>query len=238
MMDRLYKVYAYVKSYKRLGEVCLEWVCHSRQSPVAAYHEMIDAYDDLTPRDREYACTRVDEMFTDREMPILFRHLEAVHKIEPFTVIKPLPIAVGDMEDKSVVPRDVWEPGDTLTFSGGPQDDLPFEVRAYAYLRRNPIRSDRDLLRLIRRARERIDVMAQKIFETLPGRVTGIHCYILDCGCVGLRQKFEDGSLNAEVELHHDPDRGPCAVCMAMKMPWENRIIDEVVVYNSMVRIG
>jgi hypothetical protein len=75
-------------------------------------------------------------------------------------------------------------------------------------------------------------------YEALPGRVTGIHCYILDCGCVGLRQKFEDGSLNAEVELHHDPDHGPCAVCMAMKVPWENRIIDEVVVYNSMVRIG
>ena len=44
--------------------------------------------------------------------------------------------------------------------------------------------------------------------------------------------------LNHEVEAHHDPDHGPCDVCMEMNAPRQNRIIAEVVAYNSKIQIG
>jgi len=237
MPKKLYKIYSYVQNFKTLGEVCLEWAYHLRKAPVAPYQDMINGYNDLTERDQEYACRRVDQMFTDEETAALASHLEQVHRIESFTIEKPLPLDIADMEDRRVSPRDLWKPGDILEFSKGPKYDLPFEVQAYCNIRTNPIRNDKDLVGLISKARERIDVLVEKVFSGLPGLVTGIHCYILDCGCVALRQKFEDGSLNNEVEVHHDPDRGPCDVCMEMKIHWKNRVIDEVVVYNSRIQI-
>ncbi|MDQ1285336.1 MAG: hypothetical protein QG663_744 [Thermodesulfobacteriota bacterium] len=39
--------------------------------------------------------------------------------------------------------------------------------------------------------------------------------------------------LNNEVEVHHEPEGDPCDACIEMNARWENRIIEEAVVYDS-----
>ena len=67
-IEKLYKVYSYVNSYKELGDVRFEWVYHLRNQPVAPYNEMIVEYADPHEEEKQLARDRVDEMFTDDEV--------------------------------------------------------------------------------------------------------------------------------------------------------------------------
>jgi len=72
----------------------------------------------------------------------------------------------------------------------------------------------------------------------MSGIVTCLHGYVLDCGCIALRQRFPDGSFNRYLDIRNSVSDSPCEVCKAMAGSWESRVVDEVVVYNSKIQVG
>jgi len=79
--------------------------------------------------------------------------------------------------------------------------------------------------------------LADHIFKVFVSDVTGLQFYTLDCGCIYFQRIFKDGNLGSKVGIYRDADDGPCDVCMQLDKSWEDRVIDEVVVYNSKIEI-
>ena len=84
---------------------------------------------------------------------------------------------------------------------------------------------------------DRITWLANEIFKAFPETVTGLTFYILDCGCLYYRRKFVDGDLDHKVGIYRNAEDGPCQACMVMDESWKDRVVDEMVVYNSKFQI-
>jgi hypothetical protein len=116
--------------------------------------------------------------------------------------------------------------------------NLPFEVWA-SY---GPRRTDRIHLpeaKYLDPSRS-IEVMwlANHIFTNFPKDVTGLKLYVMDCGCIYFRNITREGALSSQVGIYRDQDDGECAVCMTQGKGWEERVVDQTVVYNSKFRIS
>ena len=55
----------------------------------------------------------------------------------------------------------------------------------------------------------------------------------VDCGCIYYQRVHRNGNLDPQIEIHKDAEDGPCEACMAQEERWKDRVIDEVMVYNS-----
>ena len=80
--------------------------------------------------------------------------------------------------------------------------------------------------------------LANEIFKAFPEDVSGLTFYILNCGCLYYRRKFVDGDLDNTVGIFRNAEDGPCEACMVMGGTWKERVVDEIVVYNSKFQIG
>ena len=87
------------------------------------------------------------------------------------------------------------------------------------------------------RTSETITWLAKSIFQSFPGEVTGLRFYLLACGCIYYQRIFRNGDLDPTIGAYRDADNGPCDSCMNQKEAWENRILDEMVVYNTQFEI-
>ena len=65
----------------------------------------------------------------------------------------------------------------------------------------------------------------------------GVKFYITDCGCIYYQKVYRDGGLDPQIGIYRDMEHGPCEICLAQTRTWENRVIDENVVYNSRSQI-
>lgn len=84
---------------------------------------------------------------------------------------------------------------------------------------------------------DKLTWLANQIFTAFPQEVAGLRFYILDRGCIYYQRVFRDGSLDAQIGIYRAAENGPCETCLAQAKTWENRVIDEVVVYNSKFQI-
>jgi len=84
---------------------------------------------------------------------------------------------------------------------------------------------------------EMVTWLAKQIFTAYPQDVTGLKFYFLDCYCIYYQRVFRDGELDQHVEIYREPSDGPCETCMAQEGDWQDRVVDEMVVYNGQVRI-
>ena len=85
---------------------------------------------------------------------------------------------------------------------------------------------------------DRITWLADQIFNAFPNSVTGLNFYILDCGCIYYRRKFRDGKLESKAGIYRDAQDGPCEKCMVMDGSWEERVVDEMVFYNTKFQVN
>ena len=46
-----------------------------------------------------------------------------------------------------------------------------------------------------------------------------------------------DGDLDPQVGIYRDAEDGPCDVCMGLDGSWKERVVDEVIVYNSKFQV-
>ena len=81
------------------------------------------------------------------------------------------------------------------------------------------------------------DWLAREIFKAYPHDCPGLKIYVLDCGCLYYRRIFRDGTEDDQIGIYRNPAHGPCEVCMTFPKDWGRRVIDEVVAYNTGVRI-
>jgi len=61
--------------------------------------------------------------------------------------------------------------------------------------------------------------------------------YKPDFGCIYYQRVFKDGGFDPQVGICRDADNGACEVCMQLDEDWRDRLMDEVVVYNSKFQI-
>jgi len=84
---------------------------------------------------------------------------------------------------------------------------------------------------------ETVTWLSKQIFTAYPQDFTGLKFYFLDCYCIYYQRVLRAGALDQHVGIYREPSDGPCEVCVAQEGDWQNRVIDEMVVYNSQVRI-
>jgi len=73
--------------------------------------------------------------------------------------------------------------------------------------------------------------LAEKIFDAFP-ETTGLVFYILDCGCIYHRRQAPDGTLDTRIGIYRDPAKGDCEACMPRPVGWEERVLDERMIYK------
>jgi hypothetical protein len=80
---------------------------------------------------------------------------------------------------------------------------------------------------------EKLAWLADQICTSFPKEVTGLKLYVMDCGCIYYNRVFRNGELDPKEGIYRDAEDGPCEVCMGMSEDWKDRVVDEVIVYNS-----
>ena len=80
--------------------------------------------------------------------------------------------------------------------------------------------------------------LANEIFAAFPKHVTGIKFYILDCGCIYYQRIFEEGGLDPKVGIYRDAASGLCEICMSQDKNWNDRVIDETMVYSGKFQVA
>ena len=84
---------------------------------------------------------------------------------------------------------------------------------------------------------DKVKWLASQIFSAYPEDVTGLKFYSLDCGCIYYQRVFRDGKVGPQIGIYRDADNGPCEVCMLQEETWKDRVVDEMVVYNSKFQV-
>jgi len=84
---------------------------------------------------------------------------------------------------------------------------------------------------------DKLTWLANQIFTAFPGEVTALRFYTLGCGCIYYQRVFKVGRLDPQIGICRDADNGACEVCMQLDEGWRDRVMDEVVVYNSKFQI-
>ena len=79
--------------------------------------------------------------------------------------------------------------------------------------------------------------LAKQIFTAFPQDVTGHKVYRLGCGSIYYRRLFRDGDIDPLLGVHRDAGEGPCDTCMLQEETWKDKVVDEMVVYNSKFQI-
>ena len=231
--QKLYRLYSLIDDHHEVGNACLEWIYHLRDEPVLPYDQLIKDYHKLDRAQKEQGIARVDHMFTEQEVVALSTHLEQTHGIESFLEERTIPISIEYLLSKETPEITSGRWGSLYMFSREGSYKLPFEVWAWVHPRSDVL----NLGEVISKGQATISILARQIFTILPKIVTGLHFYILDCGCIRYQRRFMDGTLVANVNTYRDPEEGLCRKCGSMSDNWKARVIDEKVVYDFKVEI-
>lgn len=231
--QKLYRLYSLVEDHQELGSANLEWFYHLREKPILPYDRLISGYHTLDGPPKEQAEIRVNQMFTQPEVDVLASHLRKDHGIESFLEEKTVPITSEYLLTEEVPEPGSGSWGSLYMFSREDGYMLPFEVWAWVHPREEVI----DPEHLINKGHVTISWLARDIFTTFPRIVTGLHFYILDCGCIRYQRRFMDGTLADNVNTYRDPEEGHCSKCASPGHNWKSRVIDEKVVYDFKVEI-
>ena len=68
----------------------------------------------------------------------------------------------------------------------------------------------------------------------------GTAALLKDCegwGCIYYRRIFRNGEVDPQIGIYRDANNGPCEICMLKEETWEDRVVDETVIYNSKFQI-
>jgi hypothetical protein len=84
---------------------------------------------------------------------------------------------------------------------------------------------------------EKLAWLADQICTSFPKDATGLKFYVMDCECIYYQRVSRNGDLDPQVGTYRDAEDGPCDVCMDMNEDWGDRVIDEVIVYNSKFQV-
>ena len=84
---------------------------------------------------------------------------------------------------------------------------------------------------------DKVTWLAKIIFTAYPEDATGLKFYTLDCGCIYYQSVLDDGDLDPEIGIYRDAKDGPCEICMLQEETWKDRVLDETVVYKSLLKI-
>ena len=105
----------------------------------------------------------------------------------------------------------------------------------------DPIRLIRSMVRskqsIDKTQSETVTWLAKQIFTSYPEDVSGLKFYFLECYCVYYQRVFRDGELDPDFGIYREPSDGPCQVCRSQEGEWKDRVIDEMVVYNSKFQV-
>ena len=83
---------------------------------------------------------------------------------------------------------------------------------------------------------EKTTWLADQIFKAYPEEVTSLKLYTLDCGCIYYQRILSGENLDSQVGIYRDADDGPCEICMHLEKEWEERVIDEILIYKTQIR--
>ena len=84
---------------------------------------------------------------------------------------------------------------------------------------------------------DKLTWLSKQIFSAFPKDVSGLKFYLLDCGCIYYQRVFRDCKLDTQVGIYRGAEDGLCEVCILQEDDWTNRVIDEMVIYNSKFHI-
>ncbi len=84
---------------------------------------------------------------------------------------------------------------------------------------------------------DKISWLANQIFMAFPQEATGLKFHTLACGCIYYQRVHRDGGLDPQIGIYRNAEKGACEVCMQLDEGWRDRVMDEVVVYNSKFQI-
>ena len=79
--------------------------------------------------------------------------------------------------------------------------------------------------------------LAKQIFTAYPEDISGLRFYFLDCYCIYYQRAFRNGELDQYVGIYREPSDGPCENCKKQERDWQDRIVEESVVYNNWFEI-
>ena len=85
---------------------------------------------------------------------------------------------------------------------------------------------------------EKTTWLADQIFKAYPQEVSALKLYTLGCGCIYYQRILDGGTLDSQVGVYRDADDGPCEVCMHLEKEWEERVVDENLIYKARIRIN
>jgi len=73
-----------------------------------------------------------------------------------------------------------------------------------------------------------------RLFPLCPQEVGSQELYSPNfSGCIYYQRVFPDGNLDALVGTNRHSHCGPCEKCMLFEDTWKERVVDEIVIYNS-----
>ena len=84
---------------------------------------------------------------------------------------------------------------------------------------------------------DKVTWLARQIFEAFPEECTGLKVFTLDCGCLHYQRIFANGDLDPQTGIYRDAEDGPCDICVLQDENWKDRVIDDMVVYNSKFQV-
>ena len=84
---------------------------------------------------------------------------------------------------------------------------------------------------------DRLTWLASQIFRAFPDEVQGLKLHALDCGCIFYRRIFPDGTLDSRLGIYRDGQEGPCEACIGLPKDWDERVVDEELVFRKEVLI-
>jgi len=84
---------------------------------------------------------------------------------------------------------------------------------------------------------ELVTWLAQQIFTAYPEAASGLKFYFLDCYCLYYQRISRIGEIDEQFGVYREASDGPCEVCMSQEGDWRDRVVDEMVVYNSKFQV-
>ena len=57
------------------------------------------------------------------------------------------------------------------------------------------------------------------------------------CGCIYYQRVYGDSNLDPQIGIYRDAKNGPCEIFMLQEEDWNDRVIDEIMIYNSRLQV-
>ena len=85
---------------------------------------------------------------------------------------------------------------------------------------------------------EKMTWLANQIFRAYPQEVSALKLYTLGCGCIYYQRILHNGNLDSQIGIYRDADDGPCEICNHLEKEWEDRVVDESLIYKKQIKLN